>query len=210
MTEGPDLFDRSNALFEDEPDRLSRLSLEVAGIYFDWSKTHLDHSWIAVDARAPERGCGFDAAREALFAGAVVNPSERRAATHVAERGNGGKRSGRFGRQAPNADAGAGRCGRGRRVREVIRRPPHRHRRIGARARRCWSMRWAGQSAQYRGALPVQHRRPRVRGRGPRPRPRRRPGRGGVQDFHHQRDPAQSRRRAGWLRAGGVEDPMAE
>ena len=33
---------------------------------------------------------GFAASREALFAGAIVNPSEGRAATHVAERGNGG------------------------------------------------------------------------------------------------------------------------
>ena len=30
------------ALFTAEPDRLSKLSFEVAGIYFDWSKTHLD------------------------------------------------------------------------------------------------------------------------------------------------------------------------
>jgi glucose-6-phosphate isomerase len=32
---------------------------------------------------------GFAAARDALFAGAVVNPSEGRPATHVAERGSG-------------------------------------------------------------------------------------------------------------------------
>ena len=29
-------------LFKAEPDRLSRLSFELSGIYFDWSKTHLD------------------------------------------------------------------------------------------------------------------------------------------------------------------------
>ena len=33
---------RLDELFKAEPDRLSRLSFEVAGIYFDWSKTHLD------------------------------------------------------------------------------------------------------------------------------------------------------------------------
>src|SRR3954452_1619675 len=33
-------------LFAAEPDRLSRLSFEVAGLYFDWSKTHLDQSLI--------------------------------------------------------------------------------------------------------------------------------------------------------------------
>ena len=33
---------RLGALFAEEPDRLSRLSFEVAGLYFDWSKTPLD------------------------------------------------------------------------------------------------------------------------------------------------------------------------
>ena len=32
------------ALFQAEPDRLGRLTFEVAGIYFDWSKTHLDQA----------------------------------------------------------------------------------------------------------------------------------------------------------------------
>ena len=76
------------ALFEAEPDRLSRLTFEAAGIYFDWSKTHLDRQLLErCAARAQE--AGFTAARDGLFAGAIVNPSEGRAATHVAERGNG-------------------------------------------------------------------------------------------------------------------------
>ena len=29
-------------LFQAEPDRLSRLTSTFAGIYFDWTKTHLD------------------------------------------------------------------------------------------------------------------------------------------------------------------------
>src|SRR6476469_9403469 len=33
---------RLDELFAAEPDRLGRLSFEVAGLYFDWSKTHLD------------------------------------------------------------------------------------------------------------------------------------------------------------------------
>jgi glucose-6-phosphate isomerase len=75
-------------LFEAEPDRLSRLSFEVAGLYFDWSKTHLDQASIErFIARA--ESMGFDAARDALFSGEVVNPSEGRAATHIAERGSG-------------------------------------------------------------------------------------------------------------------------
>ena len=32
---------RLDELFAAEPDRLARLTLDVAGIYFDWSKTHL-------------------------------------------------------------------------------------------------------------------------------------------------------------------------
>jgi glucose-6-phosphate isomerase len=79
---------RLDALFADEPDRLSRLSFAVAGLYFDWSKTHLDRALVdAFTARAEQ--CGLALARDALFAGAEVNRSEGRAATHVAERGNG-------------------------------------------------------------------------------------------------------------------------
>ncbi len=75
-------------LFEREPDRLSRLAMEVAGVHFDWSKTHLDAGLIGKFAALAEE-CGFANAREALFSGAIVNPSEGRAATHVAERGQG-------------------------------------------------------------------------------------------------------------------------
>src|SRR6476660_7941807 len=79
---------RLDELFAAEPDRLSRLSFEVAGIYFDWSKTHLVRSVIA-QSQARMEQMGFAAARDALFAGDIVNPSEGRAATHVAERGSG-------------------------------------------------------------------------------------------------------------------------
>src|SRR4051794_6771411 len=75
-------------LFASEPDRLSRLSFEVAGLYFDWSKTHLNQSLIDGFIARAER-MGFAAARDALFAGEIVNPSEGRPATHVAERGSG-------------------------------------------------------------------------------------------------------------------------
>jgi glucose-6-phosphate isomerase len=81
-------LDRLEELFQREPDRLSLLTHDLAGIYFDWSKTHLDRGllddflWLAEQR-------GFEAARDALFAGAVVNPTEGRSATHVAERGSG-------------------------------------------------------------------------------------------------------------------------
>ena len=75
-------------LFAVEPDRLARLAVEACGIRFDFAKH-------AVDARALELLAGLAAAadmagwRAKLFAGDVVNPSEGRAATHVAERGSG-------------------------------------------------------------------------------------------------------------------------
>jgi glucose-6-phosphate isomerase len=77
-----------DALFAAEPDRLSRLSFNVAGIYFDWSKTHLDQE-ITRDMIARAEAMGFAAARDALFTGEIVNSSEGRPATHVAERGSG-------------------------------------------------------------------------------------------------------------------------
>ena len=79
---------RLDELFAFEPDRLSRLSFEVAGIYFDWSKTHLDQDRIGEFLTRAET-TGFAAARDALFAGEIVNASEGRPATHIAERGSG-------------------------------------------------------------------------------------------------------------------------
>lgn len=75
-------------LFDAEPDRLSRLTFNAAGIYFDWSKTHLDQLLVGQFLERAER-MGFAAARDALFAGEIVNFSEDRPATHVAERGSG-------------------------------------------------------------------------------------------------------------------------
>jgi glucose-6-phosphate isomerase len=75
-------------LFDAEPDRLSRLTFDLAGIYFDWSKTHLDSTAIERFLERAER-MSFAGARDALFSGEVVNPSEGRPATHIAERGSG-------------------------------------------------------------------------------------------------------------------------
>ena len=90
MARGQQQFDirRLDALFAAEPDRLSNLSFEVAGIYFDWSKTHLDQAILEqFSGRAVEMD--FADRRDALFAGDIVNLSEGRPATHVAERGSG-------------------------------------------------------------------------------------------------------------------------
>lgn len=75
-------------LFADEPDRLSRLAHEVSGLYFDWSKTHLDEALLGAFTRLADQS-GFASAREALFSGEIVNPTEQRPADHVAERGSG-------------------------------------------------------------------------------------------------------------------------
>lgn len=79
---------RLDELFAAEPDRLSRMSFEAAGIYFDWSKTHLDKA-ILEKFVGRAVAMGFAAARDSLFSGEIVNPSEARPATHVAERGSG-------------------------------------------------------------------------------------------------------------------------
>ncbi len=79
---------RIDELFAVEPARLSRLSFEVAGIYFDWSKTHLDDR-LTGEFLARAEAMAFQATREALFAGDIVNASEGRPATHIAERGSG-------------------------------------------------------------------------------------------------------------------------
>jgi glucose-6-phosphate isomerase len=79
-------------LFAAEPDRVARLTVEEAGIRFDFSKTHLGASLLdAFEALAAE--CDLAGARDALFAGRVVNPTEGRAAEHAAERGHGAPES---------------------------------------------------------------------------------------------------------------------
>jgi len=79
-------------LFEAEPDRLQRLVIDEAGIRFDFSKTHLDHETLAAFLRLAEAQ-DLAGAREALFSGKTVNPTEGRAAEHSAERGQGAPES---------------------------------------------------------------------------------------------------------------------
>ena len=76
------------ALFEQDPKRLDRLSVDVAGLHFDFSKTHLDADLIRAFAAIADRR-GLSQQCEALFSGEQVNVTEGRAATHVAERGQG-------------------------------------------------------------------------------------------------------------------------
>jgi glucose-6-phosphate isomerase len=75
-------------LFAADPERVARMSLELGGLRFDFSKTHLsDDHRRAFEALA--EGSGLAAARERLFSGEIVNPTEGRAAEHTAERGEG-------------------------------------------------------------------------------------------------------------------------
>ncbi|HEX8241020.1 MAG TPA: glucose-6-phosphate isomerase [Allosphingosinicella sp.] len=75
-------------LFAAAPDRLSRLTIDLPGLHFDFSKTHLDPALVAAfEALADARDLA--GARDSLFAGGTVNPTEGRAAEHSAERGQG-------------------------------------------------------------------------------------------------------------------------
>ena len=80
------------ALFDTNPDRVERLSFEQSGIYFDFSKTHMDSDLLEkfTDlARARDLAGKI----EALTSGAIINTSEGRAAEHTAERGIGDETS---------------------------------------------------------------------------------------------------------------------
>ncbi|MBW6531746.1 glucose-6-phosphate isomerase [Sphingomonas sp. RRHST34] len=80
--------ERLETLFANDPDRLKRLSLDVAGIHFDWSKTHLTADALtAFEALA--KSVDLAGKREAMFAGANVNVTEDRPVEHTAERGEG-------------------------------------------------------------------------------------------------------------------------
>lgn len=75
-------------LFAKDPDRLAKLTVDVGGLHFDFAKTHLDDA--AIDAfTGLAATMELAAKRDALFAGQVVNVTEGRAATHIAERGEG-------------------------------------------------------------------------------------------------------------------------
>lgn len=79
-------------LFANDPNRLASLSLDVAGIHFDWSKTHLTREAVAAFAELA-KAQGLAAKRDALFGGEVVNVTEGRAVEHTAERGEGNPES---------------------------------------------------------------------------------------------------------------------
>jgi len=84
--------DRLSSLFDADSGRLARLSVDVAGIHFDFSKTHLTAEALAafdVLAKAQD----LAGKREALFRGDKINVTEGRAVEHIAERGEGAEES---------------------------------------------------------------------------------------------------------------------
>ncbi|HVU04189.1 MAG TPA: glucose-6-phosphate isomerase [Polyangiaceae bacterium] len=74
-----------NSLFAAEPDRASRLSVELADLLFDYSKHRVtDETLALLVALAEERG--VPSAIEAMFSGRKINFTEGRAVLHVALR----------------------------------------------------------------------------------------------------------------------------
>ncbi len=79
---------RLTDLFQSDPKRVEGLVFECAGLYFDFSKTHLDDALLQ-DFGVLAEATGLADKIAALLSGQVVNPSEDRAAEHSAERGVG-------------------------------------------------------------------------------------------------------------------------
>ena len=75
-------------LFAADSARLSKLSLDVAGIHFDWSKTHLTPDMVAAFEEMAKTQ-DLSGKRQAMFSGEIVNVTEGRAVEHTAERGEG-------------------------------------------------------------------------------------------------------------------------
>ncbi len=69
-------------LFNQDPQRATRFSLEAAGLFFDFSKTHVQQQTLSLlTAFARERG--VEAQRDAMLRGERVNVTENRAALHT-------------------------------------------------------------------------------------------------------------------------------
>ena len=78
-------------LFADDPDRAERFSVEGAGLFLDYSKNRItDETVRLLLGLARERGVAQR--RDAMFAGEIINTTERRAVLHVALRAPRGTR----------------------------------------------------------------------------------------------------------------------
>jgi glucose-6-phosphate isomerase len=72
-------------LFESDPGRGERLTIEAAGIYLDYSKNRITDETLALLLQLAEQS-GLRARIDAMFAGRKINTSEKRAVLHVALR----------------------------------------------------------------------------------------------------------------------------
>jgi glucose-6-phosphate isomerase len=77
-------------LFAQDPDRGTRLSLEVDGLYLDYSKNRVTDETVQLLVELAERA-GLRARIEAMFAGEKINVTENRAVLHVALRAAAGE-----------------------------------------------------------------------------------------------------------------------
>jgi glucose-6-phosphate isomerase len=73
------------ALFADDPTRGTRLTLEAAGIYLDYSKNRVTDETLTLLLRLADES-GLRARIDAMFRGEAINVSEQRAVLHVALR----------------------------------------------------------------------------------------------------------------------------
>ncbi|HTY54938.1 MAG TPA: hypothetical protein VMB26_07060, partial [Candidatus Binataceae bacterium] len=72
-------------LFKDDAQRGERLTLEAAGLYFDYSKHRITDETLRLLLRLAEE-VGLRARIDAMFAGEKINVTEKRAVLHVALR----------------------------------------------------------------------------------------------------------------------------
>ncbi len=72
-------------LFADDPQRGQRLTLEAAGIYFDYSKNRVTDETLKLLLQLAEQS-GLRARIDAMFRGEKINVTEKRAVLHVALR----------------------------------------------------------------------------------------------------------------------------
>src|SRR4030095_6145408 len=72
-------------LFEDDPKRGERFTLEAAGLFLDYSKNRITDETVALLCQLA-RECGLGARIEAMFRGDKINVTEDRAVLHVALR----------------------------------------------------------------------------------------------------------------------------
>ncbi|MEH6826472.1 glucose-6-phosphate isomerase [Parasphingorhabdus sp.] len=77
-----------NQLFNEDDNRVANFGMEHAGLYFDFSKTHLDLAAVAAFQKLAD-DVGLSVKVKALLSGEPINISEGRAAEHCAERGIG-------------------------------------------------------------------------------------------------------------------------